>query len=86
MLFRSPVIIHPSSVLDSLATQVQGMKIITPELLDKMKKRIKSFSAELIQNVDLQDEDKINALLALYKLRGRDIVNEYMTDINGFSS
>lgn len=81
-----PVIIHPSSVLDSLATQVQGMKIITPELLDKMKKRIKSFSAELIQNVDLQDEDKINALLALYKLRGRDIVNEYMTDINGFSS
>lgn len=80
--FKSvPVMVHPSNALHSHATPVENMRVITPELLDKMKKQIKDFTVALVQSQDSQDEERINSLLLLYKLRGRDIVSEYTVEV-----
>lgn len=75
-----PVMVHPSSILDIQATPVDNMKVITSELLDKMKKNIKEFFNALVLGSDWNDVDRINELLIVYQLRGKDIVPQYMTN------
>lgn len=75
-----PVLVHPSNILDLHATPVQNMKIMTSELLDKLKRQIKDFFTALVSEEGWNDMTKIGELLLAYKLRGKDIVPQYTTD------
>ena len=79
--YATPVMVHVSNKLDSLATAVAGMKVITPELLDRLKKQVRDFAVALAQSSNWEDEVKINALLCSYKLRSKDILPNYTIDI-----
>ncbi len=74
---RTPIMIHITNTVDSLATPPQDTRIITPELLDKFKKQIREFAIALAQSGNWRDEAKVSMLLSSYKLRGLDIVQEY---------
>lgn len=75
-----PVMVHPSNILDTKATPVTNMKIMTSELLEKMKRNIREFFNALVSGGNWSDEDRINELLIAYKLRGKDFVPQYMTN------
>ena len=78
--YATPIMVHVSNKLDSLATAVEGMKVITPELLDRLKKQIRDFAVALVQSTNWEDESKINSLLQSYKLRNKDILSNYTID------
>ena len=73
-----PVMVHKSTVIDRQATAVKDMMIITPEKLDQLKKNVNDFVIAVSQNENWKDEERINQLLLRYKLRGNDIVQNYM--------
>lgn len=75
----TPIMVHNTRIVDTLATPLQNMKIITPELLDNLKRKIRDFVTALVQNGNWSDEAKVSSLLLSYKLRGQDIVQEYTT-------
>lgn len=75
-----PVLIHPTNIMDRLASPVSNMKIMTSELLNKLKKQIKTFCSALVSTGGWNDEAKIGDLLLMYKLRGQDIVAQYTID------
>ena len=77
----TPIMVHVSNKIDPLATAVDGMKVIKPELLDRLKKQIRDFAAALVQSSNWEDEVKINALLCSYKLRSKDIISNYTIGI-----
>ena len=79
--FAVPIMVHPATTLDATATAVDNMKIITPELLDRLKKQIRDFSTALVQNSNWEDETKINTLLSSYKLRSKDLIPNYTIDV-----
>lgn len=73
----TPIIVHKSTVIDPLATPVDGMKIITPDCIEKLKRQISSFVSAMAQNNNWQDEERINNLLQQYRLRRQDFMQEY---------
>lgn len=73
-----PVMAHKSIVIDRQATAVPKMMIITPDKLELFKQNINKFAIAVSQNDNWQDEVKTNQLLTYYKLRGNDIVENYM--------
>ena len=73
-----PVMVHKSTVIDRQATAVKDMMIITPEKLDQLNKNVNDFVIAVSQNENWKDEERINQLLLRYKLRGNDIVQNYM--------
>lgn len=73
------IIVHPSYILERRATAVENMRVMTPEFLSKFKGQIKGFFAALVRDKSWNDETKISRLLLAYKLRGKDIVQEYTT-------
>ena len=74
-----PVMVHKSIIIDSQATAVQNMKVVTQEKLEQLKKSVKDFSIAASQNENWKDEGKIDRLLSQYQLRGSDISQYYMT-------
>lgn len=76
---QTPIMIHITNNVDSLATPPQDTRIITPDLLEKLKTQIRDFAIALAQGENWRDETKISSLLISYKLRGKDIVQEYTT-------
>jgi hypothetical protein len=75
----TPVMIHKTNIVDTLAAPPQDTRIITPELLDSLKRKIRDFATALVQSGNWQDETKVSLVLSSYKLRGQDIVQEYTT-------
>lgn len=75
-----PIMVHPSVNIDSHATAVEGMHIMTKDCIDKLKKRITNFAVAMAQAENWLNEDKINALLKQYCLCGRDIWQEYTVE------
>lgn len=73
----TPIMIHKTNAVDTLAIPPQGTRIVTPELLDKLKKQIRDFATALAQSGNWQDETRVSSLLLTYKLRGQDIAQEY---------
>jgi hypothetical protein len=76
---QTPIMIHITNTVHSLATAPHGTRIITPELLEKLKKQIRDFITAFAQSENWRDESKVSSLLLSYKLRGQDIVQEYTT-------
>ena len=74
-----PVMVHRSKVIDSKATAVQNMMVITPEKADQFKNNINEFAIAVSQNSNWQDKVEINKLLKQYKLRGCELSEYYMS-------
>ena len=72
-----PIIIHPSSQLDCLATAVPNMRVIEKNKLDLLKKAVKSFVSAIAQPLNWKDESRIKTLLTQYKLCNSDIIGNY---------
>ena len=72
-----PIIIHPSSQLDCLATAVPNMRVIEKNKLDLLKKAVKSFVSSIAQPLNWKDESRIKTLLTQYKLCNSDIIGNY---------
>ena len=72
-----PVMVHPSKQIDNLATPVPGMRIITSEEIELIKKQLKSFAVAVSQAENWNNESKIQVLLQEYHLRGQDFVQQY---------
>lgn len=77
----TPVMIHNSTTIDSLATQVPGMRIITKENLELLKRQLKDFSVAFAQVDNWLNIEKAQALLQHYKLRNQDIIKNYTETI-----
>lgn len=73
-----PIMVHKSTVIDRQATAVPNMMIITCDKLELFKRNINDFIIAVSQNSNWLDESRINTLLLQYKLRGSDIVENYM--------
>ncbi|MFF0386943.1 DEAD/DEAH box helicase family protein [Streptomyces sp. NPDC004286] len=66
-----PVMLHPRSVGHAKATLVPGMRVITPELLEKVRQAVTQYAAALAKSPDLWgDEQAVAAQLAYHKLTG----------------
>ena len=77
----TPIMIHPSTKIDSLATPVSGMRIITPGRLELLKRQLKGFSIALAQVDKWSNTEKTQTLLQQYKLRNQDIIQNYTETI-----
>ena len=82
MYSATPIIIHPSNIIDRLATAISNMKVINQYKLESLKKSVKDFSTALVQDVNWENEKNTTELLQQYKLRGVDLVSTYSTTVN----
>ena len=76
------IMIHPSKVVDEVASPDENMRVMTEKELTCFRKNLRDFYSTLCQNGNLSDVNKINELLKIkigriYKLRKDDIVNRY---------
>ena len=69
--------IHPSKVVDEVASPDENMRVMTEKELTCFRKNLRDFYSTLCQNGNISDVNKINELLRIYKLRKDDIVNRY---------
>ncbi|MGW4490470.1 DEAD/DEAH box helicase [Streptomyces sp. NPDC004376] len=66
-----PVMLHPSRVSHARATLVSGTRVVTPELLEKLKQAVTQYAAALAKNPELWcDEQAVTEQLAYHKLTG----------------
>lgn len=72
-----PIMVHPSKVVDAVASPDENMRVITEKELEYFRKNIRDFYSSLCQNGNVSDVSKINELLRMYKLRKDDIINMY---------
>ncbi len=73
----TPIMIHPSVIIDRKATPVENMHIITEEKLEAFKNRINEFVISVTQDCNWLDENRIDDLLGQYKLRNTDIIGNF---------
>ena len=72
-----PIMIHPSSVVDRVASPNENMVVITEKELCLLRNSIRGFYGALSHNGNMVDVEKINDLLKTYKLRKEDIISNY---------
>lgn len=72
-----PIMIHPSTVVDAVASPDENMRVMTEKELECFRKKVRDFYSTLCQNGNINDVSNINELLCMYKLRKDDIVNMY---------
>ena len=72
-----PIMIHPSKVVDAVASPDENMRVMTEKELECFRKKVRDFYSALCQNGNINDVSNINELLCMYKLRKDDIVNMY---------
>ena len=72
-----PVMIHNSHIFSVEASPSPEMRIMTPELLEKFSKAIRNFANGLFYNDTFTSVKEIDKLLNVYKLNGKQIIQEY---------
>lgn len=72
-----PIMIHPSNVIDKVASPDENMVVITERELSLFRRSVHDFYRALCHNGNMTDVEKINELLRLYKLSKNDIINDY---------
>lgn len=72
-----PIMIHPSKIVDAVASPDEKMRVMTETELISFRKNIRDFYTALCKNGNLNDVEKINELLCVYKLRKDDITCQY---------
>lgn len=73
----TPIMVHPSKLVDVVASPDENMRVMTEEELTCFRKNIRDFYSALCHNGSISDISKINELLSIYKLRKDDITNMY---------
>jgi len=74
-----PIMIHNSNIFEYACSPESTTRIITPDLLEKLKMQIKAFIVAGSQNGNFKNIEKINDLLLFYKLKADDIIDAYTT-------
>ncbi|MCX5450277.1 DEAD/DEAH box helicase family protein [Streptomyces nigrescens] len=73
-----PVMLHPSRVSDDKATAPSGMRVVTPELFEKLKKAVMQYAAALTSSPGRWgDEQAVAEQLAHHKLTGDRFFDAY---------
>lgn len=72
-----PIIVHPSDVVDAVASPEKNMRVMTEKQLEYFRKNVRDFYSTLCHNGNVSDVSNINELLRMHKLRKDDIVNMY---------
>lgn len=72
-----PIMVHPSRVVDVVASPDANMRVMTEEKLECFRKNLRAFYSALCHNGNISDVSKINELLRIHKLRKDDIANMY---------
>lgn len=72
-----PVMIHNSYIFSTEASPSPEMRIMTPKLLEKFSKAIRNFTDGLFYNDTFTSVKEIDKLLNVYKLNGKQIIQEY---------
>lgn len=72
-----PIIVHPSNVIDTVASPDENMVVITERELGLFRQSIRDFYRDLSYNGNMADVEKINELLKIHKLRKDDIIGNY---------
>ena len=72
-----PIMVHPSNVIDKVASPNENMVVITERELGLFRQSIRDFYRTLSYNGNIVDVKKINELLKVYKLRKDDIIGNY---------
>ena len=72
-----PIMVHPSNVIDKVASPDENMVVITERELGLFRQSIRGFYRDLSYNGNIVDVEKINELLKIYKLRKDDIIGNY---------
>lgn len=70
----TPVMMHPSTTVAKSGTPPAGTRIITPEKLDDLKKRVRSYATALAQGEAYRDESQVADQLRQHKLTAGEIV------------
>lgn len=77
-----PIMIHPASRIDNLASPVEHMRVMTEKEIDKIKNNVRELYNALCCGDNYMDVNKISELLKTYKLRNDNIVREYTVPFN----
>lgn len=66
-----PIMLHSSRVCDAKATEVPGMRVVTPAMFEKLKEAVTSYAAALASDLDRwADEQAVREQLTHHKLAG----------------
>ncbi|WP_435607365.1 hypothetical protein [Streptomyces ardesiacus] len=77
------VMLHSSRAVDAKATAVPGMRVITPELFEKLKDAVTAFAAALASSPDRwADEQAVREQLAHHKLTGNRFFTAYAEPVS----
>ena len=75
--YAVPILIHNSCVFDKDCFPSEDTRIMTPNLLDKLKNNIRDFCTALCKKDNYMIEENIEGLLKHYNLEGKKFVNNY---------
>jgi hypothetical protein len=71
--------IHNSRVFGYECSPDKAIRIITPELLEKIKKNIRDFFVAMCRDENYNNPPRVKELIKQYKLNKEIIVDEYTT-------
>lgn len=74
-----PIMIHNSRVFGYECSPDKAIRIITPELLEKIKKNIRDFFVAMCRDENYNNPPRVKELIKQYKLNKEIIVDEYTT-------
>lgn len=75
----TPIMIHNSSVFNYECSPNESIRIMTPELLSKLKKNIRAFVIAMCKSENFKNSEKINCLIKEHLLYKEVLVKEYTT-------
>ena len=74
--------IHNSSVFNYECSPNEAIRIMTPELLSKLKKNIRAFVTAMCKNENFKNSEKINSLIKEHLLYKDTLIKEYTTSFS----
>jgi hypothetical protein len=72
-----PLMVHTHTTPDVGATIIEGMRVITPNRLDRLKDRFRQFSSVVTDARSMNDVQRVGALLKSYSLTPRQLINDF---------
>lgn len=72
-----PILIHKSNVFEYDCSPRKEMRILTMEMLEKLKENVKKFSVACARQENYTNRSRIKSLLETYKLTGNAFVEQY---------
>lgn len=74
---RTPIMIHNSNIFEHACSPCHDMRIMTPELLKKLRKRVQDFAANVSHPDAFSNAQEVHRLLLQFKLDGNSLLQEY---------